>query len=127
VLERRNDDQSQPRKCIAESASAFERNGCVFERTLHCLVETGARARTQRRVRRAQVRVCAEKCPSAFDRRVGVRPHFARQKFQELNRNQKQGTKNANLIFFWILSIQKHEINKIIAQLKITSRKIKLI
>jgi hypothetical protein len=49
--------------------------------------------------------------------------------FPETQQKPKTGTKNANLkifffnffkifIFFWILSIQKHEINKINAQLK---------
>jgi hypothetical protein len=70
-----------------------------------------------------------------WNRRKYVRPQELRSTalstpdFPETQQKPKTGTKNANLkfffffnfyifIFFWILSIQKHEINKINAQLK---------
>jgi hypothetical protein len=82
-------------------------------------------ARTQKRCARTQMRERPGIGGSAFDRKYCVRPHCRRLIFQGLNRNKKAVNKNAKLIFFfnffiffWILSIQKHEINKINAQLK---------
>jgi hypothetical protein len=68
-----------------------------------------------------------------WNRLKSVRSHSVRSialsqaDFPETQQKQKIVNQNTNLIFFFILSIQKHETNKIIAEFKITSRKIKLI
>jgi hypothetical protein len=102
-------------------------------RTQNCTASLSrGRARTQRRDGRSQLRERPGIGGSAFDRKNYVRPHCRRLIFQNRTETKKNKQKRLTFfflifIFFWILSIQKHEINKIIAQLKITSRKIKLV
>jgi hypothetical protein len=96
---------------ITDSASAFERKGCAFERSTTLLVwNKGVRShaevchaceRTQRCVRRAQVCRHSGIGGSTFDRKNCVRPHCQRLIFQKLNRNQKQGTKMLIFFFFF--------------------------
>jgi hypothetical protein len=82
-------------------------------------------ARTQMRCARTQMRERPGIGGSAFDRKYCVRPHCRRLIYPGTEQKLKKGNKNATLIFFeiffkffWILSIQKHETNKINAQLK---------
>jgi hypothetical protein len=58
VLESRNDDRSQPRKYVADSA-AFERKGCAFERSTALLVwNKGVCSHAEARQVSAGTRLC---------------------------------------------------------------------
>jgi hypothetical protein len=84
-------------------------------------------ARTQLRIKRAQACDCAMNGANALNRNRGAIDRSYRvYGSSNINKCPKQPNKPI-LIFFWILSIQKHKTNKIIAEFKITSRKIKLI
>jgi hypothetical protein len=84
-------------------------------------------ARKQLLTKQAQAHDCAVNGANALDHNRGaIERSYRVYDSNNLNKRPKQPNKPI-LIFFWILSIQKHKTNKIIAEFKITSRKIKLI